>query len=88
MVAFAVVITVTGSSVMAAQAVAAPLHPAQLPRADRPASPAFTSFFAYLTSTDVVRHRLVGDIVDAYERYDRSSQQGPSERPQRAKPRR
>ena len=23
-----------------------------------------------LTSTDVVRHRLVGDIVDAYERYD------------------
>jgi len=23
--------------------------------------------FAYLTSEDVVRHRLVGDIVDAYE---------------------
>src|SRR5436305_446956 len=44
--------------------------------------------FANLTSTDVVRHRLVGHIVDAYERYDRSSQQGPSERPQRAKPRR
>jgi phosphate starvation-inducible PhoH-like protein len=26
--------------------------------------------FTYLTSTDVVRHRLVGEIVDAYERYD------------------
>jgi len=26
--------------------------------------------FANLTSTDVVRHRLVGDIVDAYERFD------------------
>jgi phosphate starvation-inducible protein PhoH and related proteins len=26
--------------------------------------------FARLTSRDVVRHRLVGDIVDAYERYD------------------
>ncbi len=26
--------------------------------------------FAELTSTDVVRHRLVGDIVDAYTRYD------------------
>jgi phosphate starvation-inducible protein PhoH and related proteins len=26
--------------------------------------------FAYLTSADVVRHRLVGDIVDAYERWD------------------
>jgi phosphate starvation-inducible PhoH-like protein len=26
--------------------------------------------FANLTSTDVVRHRLVGEIVDAYERYD------------------
>ena len=41
--------------------------------------------FAYLTSTDVVRHRLVGEIVDAYERYDRSAQQS-SERPHRAKP--
>jgi phosphate starvation-inducible PhoH-like protein len=29
--------------------------------------------FGTLTSTDVVRHRLVGEIVDAYERYDRSS---------------
>ncbi|HLY35069.1 MAG TPA: PhoH family protein, partial [Jatrophihabitantaceae bacterium] len=27
--------------------------------------------FTTLTSTDVVRHRLVGEIVDAYERYDR-----------------
>src|ERR1700742_4067204 len=27
--------------------------------------------FARLTSHDVVRHRLVGEIVDAYERYDR-----------------
>ncbi|MGH3265654.1 MAG: PhoH family protein, partial [Trebonia sp.] len=26
--------------------------------------------FAQLTSTDVVRHKLVGKIVDAYERYD------------------
>jgi phosphate starvation-inducible PhoH-like protein len=28
--------------------------------------------FATLTSSDVVRHRLVGDIVDAYERWDAS----------------
>jgi phosphate starvation-inducible PhoH-like protein len=27
-------------------------------------------YFAQLTSQDVVRHRLVGEIVDAYERYD------------------
>jgi phosphate starvation-inducible PhoH-like protein len=27
--------------------------------------------FTMLTSTDVVRHRLVGEIVDAYERYER-----------------
>ena len=26
--------------------------------------------FARLTSHDVVRHQLVGEIVDAYERYD------------------
>ncbi|WP_233488927.1 PhoH family protein [Blastococcus sp. TF02-9] len=30
--------------------------------------------FADLTSTDVVRHRLVGDIVDAYERFDAARQ--------------
>jgi phosphate starvation-inducible PhoH-like protein len=33
-------------------------------------------YFANLTSTDVVRHRLVGDIVDAYERYDARQGQG------------
>jgi phosphate starvation-inducible protein PhoH and related proteins len=38
--------------------------------------------FATLTSTDVVRHRLVGDIVDAYERWDQSHQQaGQQSRP-------
>jgi phosphate starvation-inducible PhoH-like protein len=31
--------------------------------------------FANLTSSDVVRHRLVGDIVDAYERWDAATQQ-------------
>ena len=30
--------------------------------------------FSTLTSSDVVRHRLVGDIVDAYERWDASRQ--------------
>jgi phosphate starvation-inducible protein PhoH and related proteins len=30
--------------------------------------------FAKLTSRDVVRHKLVGKIVDAYERYDASAQ--------------
>jgi phosphate starvation-inducible PhoH-like protein len=30
--------------------------------------------FANLTSADVVRHRLVGNIVDAYERWDASQQ--------------
>jgi len=41
--------------------------------------------FAMLTSTDVVRHRLVGDIVDAYERWDTARQSGPptSARPAR-----
>jgi phosphate starvation-inducible PhoH-like protein len=39
--------------------------------------------FANLTSTDVVRHRLVGHIVDAYARYD--AEQAPPP-PQRAKP--
>jgi phosphate starvation-inducible PhoH-like protein len=33
--------------------------------------------FSMLTSSDVVRHRLVGDIVDAYERWDAARQQGP-----------
>jgi len=31
--------------------------------------------FARLTSQDVVRHRLVGKIVDAYERYDSQERQ-------------
>jgi phosphate starvation-inducible PhoH-like protein len=44
--------------------------------------------FSNLTSADVVRHRLVGEIVDAYERYDRSTQVTASDRPQRANPRR
>jgi phosphate starvation-inducible PhoH-like protein len=44
--------------------------------------------FANLTSTDVVRHRLVGEIVDAYERYDRANQGATGDRPQRANPRR
>jgi phosphate starvation-inducible PhoH-like protein len=34
--------------------------------------------FATLTSADVVRHRLVGDIVDAYERFDASRQPAPA----------
>jgi phosphate starvation-inducible PhoH-like protein len=32
--------------------------------------------FSTLTSTDVVRHRLVGNIVDAYERWDATQQSG------------
>jgi phosphate starvation-inducible PhoH-like protein len=36
--------------------------------------------FANLTSSDVVRHRLVGDIVDAYERWDAAQQPGQPER--------
>ncbi|MGN6606361.1 MAG: PhoH family protein [Jatrophihabitans sp.] len=43
--------------------------------------------FAELTSSDVVRHRLVSEIVDAYDRYDsRRPADGPDQR--RAKPRR
>jgi phosphate starvation-inducible protein PhoH and related proteins len=34
--------------------------------------------FATLTSSDVVRHRLVGDIVDAYERWDATRQPAPA----------
>jgi phosphate starvation-inducible PhoH-like protein len=33
--------------------------------------------FSRLTSHDVVRHRLVGDIVDAYERYDERARTEP-----------
>ena len=32
--------------------------------------------FSNLTSADVVRHRLVGDIVDAYDRWDTAQQSG------------
>jgi phosphate starvation-inducible protein PhoH and related proteins len=42
--------------------------------------------FARLTSHDVVRHRLVGKIVDAYEKYDaQERQQGATGRPPRRK---
>ena len=44
--------------------------------------------FARLTSHDVVRHRLVGKIVDAYERYDaqgRAQQLDRGSRPVRRK---
>jgi phosphate starvation-inducible protein PhoH and related proteins len=42
--------------------------------------------FARLTSHDVVRHRLVGKIVDAYERYDAQERQlGSPGRPTRRK---
>jgi phosphate starvation-inducible protein PhoH and related proteins len=47
--------------------------------------------FSYLTSTDVVRHRLVGEIVDAYERWDATEATqlaATASRPQRGKPRR
>jgi phosphate starvation-inducible protein PhoH and related proteins len=45
--------------------------------------------FSTLTSADVVRHRLVGDIVDAYERFDANRQPaatGPSRSPRPARP--
>jgi phosphate starvation-inducible PhoH-like protein len=42
--------------------------------------------FVNLTSADVVRHRLVGQIVDAYERFDRVAQESSGERSHRAKP--
>ena len=45
--------------------------------------------FAYLTSNDVVRHRLVGEIVDAYARWDERDAGGrQSPPPHRAAPRR
>jgi phosphate starvation-inducible PhoH-like protein len=40
--------------------------------------------FAELTSADVVRHRLVSDIVDAYARYDARQQQSVHAVPGRA----
>jgi phosphate starvation-inducible protein PhoH and related proteins len=44
-------------------------------------------YFARLTSQDVVRHRLVGKIVDAYEKYDARERQqlSPPNRPNRRK---
>jgi phosphate starvation-inducible PhoH-like protein len=36
--------------------------------------------FARLTSQDVVRHKLVGKIVDAYERYDAGVQERRAQR--------
>jgi phosphate starvation-inducible protein PhoH and related proteins len=43
--------------------------------------------FANLTSVDVVRHRLVGDIVDAYERWDSANDQSrPAAAQQPARP--
>ena len=42
--------------------------------------------FANLTSNDVVRHRLVGEIVDAYARYDEHANARPT--PSHAAPRR
>jgi phosphate starvation-inducible PhoH-like protein len=46
--------------------------------------------FATLTSTDVVRHRLVGEIVDAYDRWESRAPGGepPERAAHRAKPRR
>ena len=39
--------------------------------------------FATLTSQDVVRHKLVGRIVDAYEQYDAENAPGPRRTPGR-----
>ena len=33
--------------------------------------------FSVLTSSDVVRHRLVGDIVDAYDRHEERTRERP-----------
>jgi phosphate starvation-inducible PhoH-like protein len=42
--------------------------------------------FAKLTSADVVRHRLVSDIVDAYERWDADQASEDQPRPVRGRP--
>jgi phosphate starvation-inducible PhoH-like protein len=44
--------------------------------------------FAELTSSDVVRHRLVSEIVDAYDRFDSRRQAAPPDAQRRSKPRR
>src|SRR6266496_1770474 len=46
-------------------------------------------YFSRLTSHDVVRHKLVADIVDAYDRYDaRQDQAADGQRPAGSRPRR
>jgi phosphate starvation-inducible PhoH-like protein len=37
--------------------------------------------FSHLTSADVVRHRLVSDIVDAYARWDAAQEEPAGPRP-------
>jgi phosphate starvation-inducible protein PhoH and related proteins len=46
--------------------------------------------FSVLSSSDVVRHRLVGNIVDAYDRWQatQDAEQGPGQRPERRQARR
>ncbi|MGG5258578.1 PhoH family protein [Phycicoccus avicenniae] len=44
--------------------------------------------FSELTAVDVVRHRLVGHIVDAYGKWDALQQKGPRRAPSRPAPRR
>jgi phosphate starvation-inducible protein PhoH and related proteins len=44
--------------------------------------------FSELTAVDVVRHRLVGHIVDAYGKWDALQQKGPRRAPGRPAPRR
>jgi phosphate starvation-inducible PhoH-like protein len=41
--------------------------------------------FCMLNSGDVVRHRLVSDIVDAYSRYDEQQQSAPERQSQAAR---
>ncbi len=45
-------------------------------------------YFCRLSSHDVVRHKLVGDIVDAYERFDALKASAEALRPQARRPRR
>ena len=42
--------------------------------------------FSLLTSSDVVRHRLVGRIVEAYERWDAATEDSGTDRPARSAP--
>jgi phosphate starvation-inducible PhoH-like protein len=45
-------------------------------------------YFSRLTSHDVVRHKLVADIVDAYERYDANQEPRDAQRISGSRPRR